>query len=284
GTVTNENSQMVDAIHYFPFGEVWLEEVPASLPVDYFFTAKELDQETGFYDFGARYLDPRFSKWMTADPALKDYLPDARQTVGYADPSFANNWQRHLNLPSRGGVFAPVNIAVYGYGQYNPATLIDLIGREIVATSPLAQQVLDRVEATPKGREIIGVLRDDKAKWTFNVGNDIPELRFRYDEKYTNPAYTNETDAPARSLEGVIVPPKSVNINPTAMSKYEVLMHEQKKAWYDFFPRYLWSKESAERAAGHELAHAYLFVKHGAAAQLLYYQNQTIDIENEIAT
>jgi len=28
---------MVDAIHYFPSGEVWLEEVPASLPVDYFF-------------------------------------------------------------------------------------------------------------------------------------------------------------------------------------------------------------------------------------------------------
>src|SRR5262249_51193650 len=71
GTVTNENGQMVDAVHYFPFGEVWLEEVPASLPVDYFFTAKELDQETGFYDFGQRYLDPRFSKWMTADPALR---------------------------------------------------------------------------------------------------------------------------------------------------------------------------------------------------------------------
>jgi RHS repeat-associated protein len=77
GMVTNENSQLVDAIHYFPFGEVWLEERPSSLPADYFFTAKEFDPETGFYDFGARYLDPRFSKWMTADPALGSYLPGA---------------------------------------------------------------------------------------------------------------------------------------------------------------------------------------------------------------
>jgi RHS repeat-associated protein len=67
--VTNEKAHLVDAVHYFPFGEVWLEERPESLPTDYFFTAKELDTETGFYYFGARYHDPRFSKWMTADPA-----------------------------------------------------------------------------------------------------------------------------------------------------------------------------------------------------------------------
>jgi len=46
--VTNEKSQLVDAIHYFPYGEVWLEERPSSLPADYFFTAKEFDPETGF--------------------------------------------------------------------------------------------------------------------------------------------------------------------------------------------------------------------------------------------
>ena len=75
--VTNEQSQMVDALHYFPFGEVWFEERPSALPADYFFTAKEFDPETGFYNFGARYLDPRFSKWMTADQALGSYLPGA---------------------------------------------------------------------------------------------------------------------------------------------------------------------------------------------------------------
>ena len=104
--VTNERSQLVDALHYFPFGEVWLEERPSSLPTDYFFTAKEFDPETGFYNFGARYLDPRFSKWMTADPALGDYL---HGTVG--------------------GPYVPSNIALYSYGRNNPATLRDPDGR-----------------------------------------------------------------------------------------------------------------------------------------------------------
>ena len=51
--VTDEKGNLIDHIHYFPFGEVWLEERPASLPEEFFFTAKEMDPETGFYDFGA---------------------------------------------------------------------------------------------------------------------------------------------------------------------------------------------------------------------------------------
>jgi RHS repeat-associated protein len=93
----------VDHLHYFPFGEVWLEERPSSLPADYFFTAKEFDPETGFYNFGARYLDPRFSKWMTADSALGDYLSNK----------------------GAGSSHAPLNISLYSYGWYNPATVRD---------------------------------------------------------------------------------------------------------------------------------------------------------------
>jgi RHS repeat-associated protein len=123
--VTNENSQLVDAVHYFPFGEVWLEERPSSLPEEFFFTAKEFDPETGFYDFGARYLDPRFAKWMSADPALGKHLPGAGQTVAYQSPTLGNNWRTDLDLPGLGGAFQPMNLALYGYGHHNPATLLD---------------------------------------------------------------------------------------------------------------------------------------------------------------
>jgi RHS repeat-associated protein len=126
--VTNEKSQLVDAVHYFPYGEVWLEERPSSLPADYFFTAKEFDPETGFYDFGARYLDPRFSKWMTADPALATYLPGTGKSVANRSPSLANNWRSNPDLPGRGGAFQPQNLAAYTYGHSNPATLIDRDG------------------------------------------------------------------------------------------------------------------------------------------------------------
>ena len=71
--VTNEKAQLAEHTHYFPYGEVWLQERP-STPVPYLFSSKELDPETGLYDFGARYLNPRFAQWMTTDPALGDYL------------------------------------------------------------------------------------------------------------------------------------------------------------------------------------------------------------------
>jgi RHS repeat-associated protein len=121
--VTNEKSQLVDAIHYFPFGEVWLEERPSSLPEEFFFTAKEFDPETGFYNFGARYLDPRFSKWMTADPAdrldagapiiaLNLYQYGRQNPLRYFDPTGA--WELAANscIPDR-----PIQVA----SSYTPS-------------------------------------------------------------------------------------------------------------------------------------------------------------------
>ena len=37
--------------------------------IPYRFTSKEWDEETGLYYYGARYLEPKLSRWMSADPA-----------------------------------------------------------------------------------------------------------------------------------------------------------------------------------------------------------------------
>ena len=41
------------------------------------FTGKERDSETGLYNFGARMLDPRTSRWLSVDPAMYqgDFIP-----------------------------------------------------------------------------------------------------------------------------------------------------------------------------------------------------------------
>ena len=103
--VTNEKAQLAEHTHYFPYGEVWLQERP-STPVPYLFSSKEFDSETGLYDFGARYLNPRFAQWMTTDPALGDYVSG-----------------------SNGGVHLPPNLALYGYSFNNPSTLTDPDGQ-----------------------------------------------------------------------------------------------------------------------------------------------------------
>ena len=42
-----------------------------------YFQKGEMDEETGLYYYGARYLDPKYSRWLSGDPALGDYIPKA---------------------------------------------------------------------------------------------------------------------------------------------------------------------------------------------------------------
>ncbi|MCK4542646.1 MAG: RHS repeat-associated core domain-containing protein, partial [Spirochaetales bacterium] len=81
------------------------------------FTAKELDEETGLYYFGARYLDPQTSRWMSPDPAFTSYVPVA--------PVSDNAKKHNQNLPGLGGVFNPVNLNLYHYSFNNPLNFID---------------------------------------------------------------------------------------------------------------------------------------------------------------
>jgi RHS repeat-associated protein len=41
----------------------------------YLYNGKELDAETGFYYYGARYYDPKSSLWLSVDP-LAEKMPD----------------------------------------------------------------------------------------------------------------------------------------------------------------------------------------------------------------
>ena len=64
-------------------------------------TAKELDEETGLYYYGARYLDPKYSMWLNTDPALGEYIPQA--------PINDEIRKNNQNLQGMGGIFNPIN-------------------------------------------------------------------------------------------------------------------------------------------------------------------------------
>src|SRR4029077_15964186 len=64
--ISDAAQNLVQHERYFPFGERWSEideQVTSSIRRDWLFTGKELDRDTGFYYFGARYMDPRTSSW-----------------------------------------------------------------------------------------------------------------------------------------------------------------------------------------------------------------------------
>ncbi|MBR6042286.1 MAG: RHS repeat-associated core domain-containing protein [Paludibacteraceae bacterium] len=66
--VTNEDGHITQNVVYIPFGEMFVEERNGNWNTPYLFNAKELDEETGLYYYGARYLDPAGARWLSVDP------------------------------------------------------------------------------------------------------------------------------------------------------------------------------------------------------------------------
>ncbi|WP_253685074.1 MULTISPECIES: RHS repeat domain-containing protein [unclassified Treponema] len=110
--VTDWRGKQYEHIEYTPYGELWIEEVAAGLDkLPFRFTGKELDEETGLYYYGARYLDPKYSRWLSGDPALNDYI-----SKDYDGAS--------------GGIYNTVNLNVYHYSGNNPIRYSDPDGKD----------------------------------------------------------------------------------------------------------------------------------------------------------
>ena len=122
--VTDASGEVYEHMEYTPYGELWIEaKSDTTGKVPFRFTGKELDTETGLYYYGARYMDPKTSRWISGDPALEEYLPVA--------PTSDEAKKKNQNLPGMGGVFNVVNIAVFNYGCNNPVTYKDPNGLDV---------------------------------------------------------------------------------------------------------------------------------------------------------
>jgi RHS repeat-associated protein len=144
-------AQLRQQVEYAAFGDMLLNRQrispePGGGSVDrsqiarplYRFDAKELDAETGFTYFGARHYDQRLGLWLMPDPAHGQYL------------------EGKLN----GGVFAPKNLAAYGFGWGNPISNSDGDGRvvELGSIGELAKNQWDEFRSI-SGTQWLGALK-----------------------------------------------------------------------------------------------------------------------------
>ena len=96
--ITNLDGEVVQHIEYVPFGEVFIEERNNIWNTPYLFNAKEFDEETGLYYYGARYYDPRVSLWISTDPkqesyfAFSSYVYCGNNPLIYIDPN-GKEWE-----------------------------------------------------------------------------------------------------------------------------------------------------------------------------------------------
>ena len=111
--ISDYKGEEYQRIEYTPYGETWVEKTQNTglefLP--YKFTGKEIDEETGLYYYGARYLDPKYSMWLSCDPALGKYISDSSNSTS-------------------GGIYNSKNFNLYHYASNNPITYTDPDGND----------------------------------------------------------------------------------------------------------------------------------------------------------
>ena len=107
--ITNLDGEVAQHIEYVPFGEVFIEERNNTWNTPYLFNAKEFDEETGMYYYGARYYEPRLSLWISVDPMEEKYP----NIGGYV--YCVNNPVKFVDLDGRDWILSVGNRA-YWYG------------------------------------------------------------------------------------------------------------------------------------------------------------------------
>ena len=107
--VTDLDGEVTQNVAYIPYGEIFVEQRNGSWNTPYLFNAKELDEETGLYYYGARYLDPTGTRWLSVDPLFEKY----------------------------------VGMTPYGYCAGNPVKLVDVDGQEIYLSFDRSKKLRD---------------------------------------------------------------------------------------------------------------------------------------------
>lgn len=90
--LTSEDGSVHQSLEFFVDGETWIDRGPQKPANGYLFSGKPFDPDTGFYDFGQRFYDPRTSQWLGVDAAQKENASSAiGRPVVLATSTFAGN-------------------------------------------------------------------------------------------------------------------------------------------------------------------------------------------------
>ena len=154
--ITDKDGNITQYDAYLPYGELLVDEHSSSEDLPYKFNGKELDEETGLYYYGARYMQPMVSIWYGIDPLAEKYT----------------------------------NVGGYTYCLGNPIKLVDSDGKKVYlfATS------LPGANWLPLATHTFIVVQDNKGKVTYAAygpkyndaisGNDVlSQCRYSSDIK-----------------------------------------------------------------------------------------------------
>src|SRR6056297_1989156 len=91
--VTDGSGVAIQHLEYMAFGEVFVDQRRTGFGMPYKFNAKELDCESGYYYYSARYYDPRMARFLSVDPLAGEmpewgsYTYTFNNPLKYTDPT-----------------------------------------------------------------------------------------------------------------------------------------------------------------------------------------------------
>ena len=86
---TDANGNIIEAVDYYPFGEIRVDQKSTTYENKHKFTGKEFDKSDNLYYYGARYYDPLIGRFINADTVDGDL----------SNPQSLNKYSYVMNNP-----------------------------------------------------------------------------------------------------------------------------------------------------------------------------------------
>ncbi len=106
--ISNNTGIVSQHTEYLPFGETFVDEHLNSHNTPFKFNAKEFDDETGNYYYGARYYNPKWSTWLSVDPLVEQtfepYNYVGNNPIRFIDPTGMNKEEGGEDPPKKQNV------------------------------------------------------------------------------------------------------------------------------------------------------------------------------------
>jgi len=228
--ITNQSGNVVQHIEYIPFGEVFIEERNNTWSTPYKFNGKELDEETGLYYYGARYMDPRTSVWISVDPLAEKYP----------------------------------NISSYVYCLDNPVKFIDPTGMEVEGDAKSQSNIKNTLtvkEAKYVSFDKNGVLNKDRLNKSKSTSENMTALKVLVNSETKYKFAVAKEDANGKVFfekGGDPSNPKNYSYGVTMMPGAENDPSPDNNV-YIFTAEFLSEKKQVSNTAHEGYAHAYFY-------------------------
>ena len=214
--ITDDKANITQYDAYLPYGELLVDEHSSSENMPYKFNGKEMDEETGLYYYGARYLNPVTSLWYGVDPLAEKYVTTGGYVYTLDNPvKLVDTDGRKVYIftetKGTGHTFVAIadskGITVYTYGRYG-----DGLG-------PVGEGVLVRYNGDKAKNYIKSELYRMEAK-AFQI-KDASDSKVRnyFDSKYNVSSTRPDTNKPNIKKYGKVIDEYNLfNNNCTTMS------------------------------------------------------------------